>query len=382
MSRYTVSPSYPPTHEELERWRREKAYFDYQAPSPRAPEGSPEHRGWGLPKEYWPPKDAVEYVMYMFKREVAQVPQHEQLHPEFKWSIVIVCMAIFMWLRTKAGAEWLMKFYGVEEVPPFWDGYAYIYIDPKTRTPIHINRDGGIELRIFRSCERYLESPISSEYDSVIKDMQEIVNNARNPRAQEPTPEPPGDMYRWVAEKVRAWFHNPNYTMDPRTGQQVSVDRKGKLSGYQWAKNLERRKGVPFFEALDKVEVFKIRAYRLKDRRGGLLWCGVHDMKLVPLVDVYRHQGTMAAHELDNAFRCSSCHKMRTCLPVTRDYKLCCSCFGQQFERDDRPTLSWCTMRECAVPKETCCPKHIPTHGDLVNLVNRLNRDPGFPVQR
>ena len=382
MSRYTITPSAPVTHEELERWRREKSYFDFQPPNPHAPENSPEHKGWGLPPQYWPPKDAVEFVTFMFKRDVAQRPQGEQLRPEFKWSIVVTCVAYFLWLRTKPGYDWLMRFYGVEEIPPFWDGYAYIYVDPKTNTPVHITREASISLRIFRACERAVDAPISSAYDELADEMQGLVNEARNPRAAEPVPEPPGDMYYWVANQLRTWFHNPAYIPDPQTGHQVTLNRKGKLSGYQWAKTFERRKGVLFYEALDKVETLAVRAYRLKDPRGGLMWSGIRSMKLVPLVDVYRHQRTMAEHELDNTFRCSSCQKMRSCLPLTNEYKLCCACFGRQMETDDRPTLKWCTYRECAVPKETGCPMYIDSESDLIALKNRLNRGPQFPVER
>jgi hypothetical protein len=130
------------------------------------------------------------------------------------------------------------------------------------------------------------------------------------------------------------------------------------------------------------VESFTIRAYRMQDRRGGLLWCSVRDMKLVPLVDVYRNQRTMAPHEIDNAFRCSSCQKMRNCTPNTGDEKLCCACYGRQMEIDDRPTLRWCTYRECAIPKETGCERYLESESDLIELTKRLSRGPHFPVQR
>ena len=179
--------------------------------------------------------------------------------------------------------------------------------------------------------------------------------------------------YFWVSEQLRDWFleTNPN--------KHWPSEKPNRIGGYQWAKALERKKGVLFYDALDKVELFKTRAYRLKDQRGGVLWAGGKDMRVIPLPDYFRTYecNRFTDHQLDNAFRCSSCGKMRACTPATGEHKMCSRCFGSIAEKDDRPSLDRCTMHECHK-----CPDHLANHSDLVNLKNKLNEEYRFPVRR
>lgn len=373
MSRYqyTYQPQEGPTRSEIATWEEERANFLYHPGNPAAPQGSREAQTWGVPDAYLPHKDAVSFAIARMKRDVAHVPQDEELRLEFKFSLWLVCLAHFLWFRTNAGAAWLLRFFGVEEVNPFWDGYAYIYIDPSTQRRIQITENCGIELRIFDRRERVLSPPITSERDALIEDMQQRVRSLRDPNAGRDCPEPQPGMYHWVSEQLRDWF------VEPTPNKNWPSNKSTRISGYQWAKNLERREGVLFYESLDKVELYKERAYRLKDGRGGVLWCGPQNMQIEPMPDFFRHQHQVSESEVDDMFRCFSCQKIRPCLPVTREHHLCCSCYGAQMEKDDRPTLDWCMMRECKR-----CPAHIGTRSELVNLKNKLNRGPVLPVQR
>lgn len=376
MTNYTIRQGYPPSQEEIFHWNREAAYFRFHEPNPRAPQGSHEAKGWGIPKNYMPPPDAVTWVMSRFKREVAGVPYHEKLRPEFKFSILSVCMAHFLWLRQKEGAQWLLRFFGVEEVPPFWEGYEYYYVHGQTQTPIHIEKDGGLELRCWRRTSRELSPPIPSADSDVIPRMKELLSSRRNPNALEPIPEASEGMYFWVSEQIRDWF------LETRPNKQVPTPKADRITGLQWAENLERSKGQPFYEALAKMKVYKDALYRIKDKRGGIVWTGAYaqnqgGIKTVPRFDGLRHRGQLDEHGVKNMFQCSSCGKIRACLPITQHDKMCCACYGRFVEQDQRPMLDWCTMRECRA-----CPDHISNQNDLISLKNRLNREISFPVQR
>jgi len=377
MSKYTLSQGYPPTPEEMARWNREAQYFQFQAPLANAPVGTSAAVGWGIPHGYMPHGDAVEHVMAMFKRDVAGVSLREKLRPEYKWSIVSVCMAHFLWFRTAAGAEWVMKFFGAEEVPPFFDGYAYLYVSKESGNAknhyVLLEKNGPVSLRVFRRTERVLDPPIKEAFDPAVEHMQALLQNARDPNAQESIAEASSDMYFWVSEQLRDWF------LEVSPNKHWPTEKPKRVSGYHWAKSLERVKGQLFYDALDKVELFKTRAYRLRDEKGGLLWCGGKDIRAVPLQDYYRNHehNRYTEHQLDNIFRCSSCGKVRACTPVTGEQKMCAHCFGSIVQKDEREALSWCTMKEC-----NKCPDHLSNRSDLVNLKNRLNREVHFPVQR
>lgn len=374
MSKYTLSSSYPLSHEETVRWGRESKYFQFHPPLLNAPDGTSAANGWGIHPRFLPPNDAIEYVIAIFKRDVAGVSQEEKLRPEYKWSIISVCMAHFLWFRTSDGAEWLLRFFGVEEIDPFFSGYAYMYVsrenDSKQKQYVHLEKDGEVELRIFHRTERVLDTPVGEDNDEPIDHMQMIMKEARDPNAIDNIAEPSSDMYSWVSEQIRDWFIEVN------PDKHWPSDKPNRISGYQWAKTLERKKGQLFYEAIDNVELHRSRAYRLKDSRGSILWCGGKDIRAVPLQDHFKEK-QYSSHQIDNMFRCSDCNNIRPCMPASGDYKLCSACFGSVIQKDERKALDLCLMKECSK-----CDDHFESKSDLISLKNSLNREMHFPVHR
>lgn len=382
MSRYTDQP----TSEEAARWAREAEYFSFREPNPNAPPATSAAIGWGVPREYKPPVDAVHYVTAIFKREVAGCSVDKTLRPEFEWSIFSVCLAHFLWLRTKEGVTWLLRFYAIEEVPPFTEAYTYFYLNKAqlidgrpARVPI--GNDSGIQLRIFRRCERDLDPPIESPLDESVSTMRDILRKARNPNATELIAEATPDMYHWVSEQLREWF------LETKVDKHWPTYKENRITGYEWAKNLESRPGQLVYSPLTTVDTFNGRAYRLKDRDGDVRWGGKKkgngteeersDVVLMTKPDFLRSEGTISEHLIQGRFQCSSCGMLRPCTPVTQSQKMCCHCFGKLCEKGERPTLNWCTMGECKN-----CPEHLESNYDLINLKNRLNREATFPVKR
>lgn len=375
MSRFTISQAYQPTPDEIHRWSREAEYFTYQEPNHNAPSNTAASRGWGVRRDYKPPVDAVEFVTAMFKRDVAGVGAEAVLRPEFRWSVFSVCLAHFLWLRTEEGARWLLKLYGVEEVPPFKDAYVYFHLssngEGKEPTRVLLGEENGIQLRIFRSCERDLDPPITSAHDDTISDMQGLLRRARDPNATELIAEATHDMYFWVSEQLRDWF------VEPAVNKSWPTYKTDRITGPQWARSLEREPGIPFFWGLHQVEIHKGRAYRMSDGKGTIVWCGGSDIRFVLRSDYARTHEGLSEHHIEGLYRCTSCGKVRTCTPVTKHQRMCCHCFGTIAEKDQRPTLDWCTMRECKH-----CPDHLESNADLINLKSRLNREATFPVKR
>jgi len=376
MTQYTISQYYKPSHEEMERWRREEAQFNYQPPDGNAPSRSALARGWGVHPGHRPPIDAFDYVAAMLKRDVAEQPVDAQLHPEFRWSVLSVCMAHFLWLRTPAGATWMLAFFGIEEVTPFHEGYAYTYLNPDaivngepSRVPL--DRDGGFRLRIFRSCENTLTPPIPVEHSPVIREMCSLLRDVRNPNAKEMLSESSPDMYHWVSERIRDWF------LEPHANPHWPTHKADRTTGGKWARSLERAPGVPFYEALRQVEKHGRRAYRIEDSQGNVKWCGGDHIRFMTRPDHHRVHETLSEHQIQNVFVCSSCGNLRPCTPVTKTQRMCCSCFGGLVESGERPTLARCTMAECV-----SCKEHLENRADLVNLKHRLNREVKFPVSR
>jgi hypothetical protein len=376
MSRFTVSQAYQPTPEEVQRWAREAEYFAYQEPNQNAPSSSPASRGWGVRQDYKPPVDAVEHVAAMFKREVAGAGTDAVLRPEFVWSIFSVCLAHFLWLRTEEGARWLMKLYGVEEVPAFKDAYAYFYLNKQEMVNgeprrVPIDESTGLQIRVFRSCDKDLDPPITSEEDETIQNMQGILRRARNPNANELIAEATPNMYFWVSEQIRDWLR------EPQANHHWPTYKSTRISGPQWARSLESRPGVLVYSPLQQVEMHRGRAYRLQDKDKTVIWCGGQDIRVMRRDDYDRAYNGLSEHNIEGIYRCSSCGKVRACTPVTKHQKMCCHCFGSIVEKDLRPTLDWCTMKECKH-----CTEHLETSSDLINLKSRLNREATFPVRR
>jgi len=401
VSFHNVRPTDPPSAEDSRFWDEEASFFVHRPGNPRAPQDSGEYIGWGIPKDKLPPADAVAYIMGRYREDDLGLrihdrrhPQYEPLHPMFKWSFLSVCMAHFLWLRTAAGARWLMSLYGIQEIDPFYQGYAYFWADPKGNQIVHLepplySQDkytgqrrvtGGIELRIFREWEKCVDPPTSELNKKPVDDMKRLLERYRCPYANREMPLPDDAVFYWVSDMLRLWFLEPQPDKDWPT-------RKGdRITGWQWVRSLERAPGVPFYEALTRVPLYKGRAYRLKDPRGGVYWCGGNEMRLVPLNDLYRMQGTKTEPQIQQQFQCVNCRKVRPCVPYTGEYHRCCHCFGVELDSGDRATLDKCTSYECAARgsgHKGGCPMHLETNSDLVALKNKLNRPPRTgPVPR
>lgn len=378
MSKYTINQYQQPSSEEISRWSREAEYFSYTAPNPSAPPTSPASRGWGVPREMKPPVDVVEYVNGMFKREVAQVAMDAKLRPEFRWSIFSVIMAHFLWFRTEEGFHWIMGLFGVQEVKPFSDGYVYIGTDKSTDpvTKVVLSKESGVKLGIFDRCEKTLEPAVSSETDETIEQFKKLLEKARDPNANEAIPIPSAGLFHWASEHIRDWL------IEPTADRHWPTYKADRISGPQWVKTVERRPGKKLFEVIDTVERLGGRAYRVADPTGNVRWLGGSDqekvsVKVMTKPDYFRKYENAGEHMIEEVFRCKSCGKVRPCTPVTKAQHLCCHCMGSLVERDRRPTLDWCTMKECKN-----CPDHLESEHDLVSLKNRLNRDAAWPVRR
>jgi hypothetical protein len=385
MSEYIVTANYPASHEETERWDQEAQNFEYQEGDPRAPKGSEEQKGWGIHPSERPPHDLVEYIMGKFREEVANVPQTDangkliQLRPQFKWSVLSICFAHFLWLREEPGAKWLMRLYEVEEVDPFWDAYSYFHITPGSQVPMRVDRAGPWELRIFRRIdEREKEAPVNLPDEGNLGGMIELLRRRRDPDAYDEMPIASDDLYQWASAHIRDWL------VDPSPSRDFPVPRPDRISGEQWVRTLERSPGVLFYEGISNIEIYKRKAFRLRDARvtsgRAVAWCGPENMKAVPNIDLDQHGRTMQAHDIDTKYRCVSCNSIRNCTPLTgKDNRMCAWCYGATVERDERPTMSFCTRSECR-SKNSHCEKHISNQRQLTTIKNKLNRGAKFPV--
>lgn len=407
MPNYNAKPFEIPSATDAKYWDDEIGFFNYQPPDPHAPLNSPEHNGWGLPPEFMPPPDAVSYVLGHFREDVHGVDLHDPdhrlyvpLHPMYMATFLQICMAHFIWFRTPEGAPWINRFFGVEEIEPFTEGYAYFWNNPETNdlVPIEPIYQGdrlveGLSLRIFREWERYKAPPASADNTDMQRqtgpmyEMQKTLEQFRNPYAGQPMQwaEDPAFFF-WTSEIIRNWMN------EMRPNKDWPTRKPERITGWQWARMLERTKGVPFYEALARVAVFSSkedgllgvnttqpgqtnempshRAYRIEDPNGGVYWCKGQDMLLVPLPDAYRANGVPES-TINEQFRCQSCRNIRPCVPATGSYHRCCHCYSVAFENgENRSALYKCTYsRECRH-----CVDTIESHGEFVRIVSNLNR--------
>lgn len=386
MTSLHAKPTDRSTEEEDRFWATEANYFAYKEANPRAPQDSTEYMGWGIPPTKMPPADAVAYVIAHFRQDNLgwrihdkSHPDFQPLHPMFRWSFFCVCMAHFLWFRTNAGAKWINGLFGVQEVQPFQEGYAYFWVDPTSGNaapllkpvykPDPYNPDRkvlveGVELRIFREWEKNLEPPCSAQNRAPIAEMKKLLARYRNPYAPSEPYIPSDEVFFWVSEILRDWFleTEPDRNWPTRKGDRIV--------GWQWVKSLERAPNERFYQALEKVGAFRTRAYRLQDNRGGVYWCSGKEIRIVPLKDLYLEQKQMSDEQVTEVFQCRNCRKRKPCVPATGENHRCCHCYAVEVERNDRPTLARCTMdRECKA-----CPDVITSNSDLVELKNRLNR--------
>jgi hypothetical protein len=379
-----MRPTDRPTRDEQQHWEAEANAFAYKPGNPQAPQNSIDYRSWGIPREKLPPPDAFAYVMAHYREHEQSLRVHDkghrdyvEIHPAYRWSFAAACMAHFLWFRSPAGAAWIMGLYGVEEVQPFYDGYSYFWIDqtgkamqlapPQYQVDRFTERKklvAGVELRIFREWERMLDPPCSQQRPGPVEEMKQLLLSYRNPLVKTEPHLPNEQVFYWVSEVLRDWL------LEPKPDREWPTRKVDRISGMQWVQQLDRGPNTKFFEALEKIATYKGRAYRLRDNNGGVYWCGGKEIRCVPLKDLYLDNKLMNAGEVEVAFRCTSCQKLRACLPHTGTAKLCCHCYSVEMDQNDRPTLERCTMdRECKN-----CPDMISSPQDLVTLKNRLNR--------
>jgi hypothetical protein len=386
MPAYQPKPTDTPTPAEVRQWEEEAETYLFKPSNPNAPPGSIESKSWGIPRDRLPPADAAAYVLAHFREDVQGIRNHDknhrdyiEIHSMFKWSLVSACMAHFLWFRTPEGARWIMGLFGVKEVEAFREGYHYFWVDPRTQEsfaldqptyrpdPYNPGKDklaGGVELRIFRQWEKVLEPPCSPDSRRPVDAMKKLMEQVRNPYAKQPASLPDDQVFFWVGEKLRDWF------LEAQPDRNWPTPKADRIVGWQWVRKLERSPGVPFFEGIEKVGVYKGRAYRIKTPDGGIKWCGGKEIRIVPLKDLYRAQGQMSESQATEMFQCQSCRKTKACVPYTGTHKRCCHCYGIECETGDRPTLDKCTMdRECKT-----CPDVLTSHQDLVTIKTRLSR--------
>lgn len=392
MPNYHAKPFDIPTAADIEYWEREVGFFNYQPPNNAEPLNSPKYQGWGLPPEFTPPPDAVSYVLAHFREDENDIrihdPSHPRfipLHPMYRWTFLQICMAHFVWFRTPQGAPWINRFFGVEEIEPFREGYAYFWNNPHTGDQIPIEpvyRDNklvdGLDLRIFREWERCLDPPCSASNPSPMKEMQAALEQFRNPWATDPLQwsEDPSFFF-WTSEIIRNWMN------EMRADKDWPTRKPERITGWQWARLLERTKNVPFYGALSHVAMFSgkeegmngvspspnNRAYLIRDPRGGTYWCKGKEMRLWPLPDAYR-ANNVPETKIESEFRCQSCRNIRPCVPYTKTYGRCCHCFSIEMETNERQALYKCTYsRECRH-----CTEKVDTYNDYVRLVTSLNK--------
>jgi hypothetical protein len=369
----------PPSDEDREPWTRQMALLAEHVPGalvdPRFPHLGTDPRPWGIPKRLMPPVDCVDFVSAIFKSEVAECSQTAFLRPEVKFSIVTLCAAHFLWLATKSGAEWLLEFFGIEEIEPH-PGYIYYY-QPKADQPqyFELSERTGMRLRIFQRCERNMEPPIPNANSPVIAQMKSLLEKARAPEPYVPKEEPfkhgATGMYYWVSGQIRNWF------LEPTPNRDWPTKKPDRISGPQWAKSVKRDEINLRYAALEKIDQLGSRAYRIEDANGGVIWSGAANISHPPVTDMMR-QLKEPEHKIDDLFRCSSCGHIRCCVTMTgTSGRMCRHCIGAFLEKDERPTLHFCTYRECKA-----CPDHLKDSQELINLTTKLNRELDFPVHR
>ena len=392
MPNYHAKPFDIATSADAYYWEEELGYFNHEPPQQQAASKSPEYYGWGLQAEFRPPPDVLSYVMAHYREDEHNVhvhdphhPRYVDLHPMYKWTFIQVCMAHFLWFRTPEGGAWINRFFGVEEIEPFSSAYAYAWCNTETQDivplePVYHDDKlvDGLELRIFREWERCQDPPCSAANSQPMLEMQKTLAAFRNPYAKgllEWSDDPA--FFFWTSELIRNWMN------EMRPNKDWPTRKPERITGWHWARMLEREKNVPFFEALSRVAAFSgkaeglngvhptptSRAYRIKDPSGGVYWCQGKNVRIYPLSDVARSKG-VSDSQVESEYLCQSCRNVRPCVPHTKTYHRCCHCFSIELETEDRPTLYKCTYaRECKT-----CVERIDTHSSYLKTVTKLNQ--------
>ena len=366
-SSYTTKA--PPTPDEIAPWRRQKIYlWGHNPGDPIDPEnpqlGIDHQRTWGFPAWQWPPADAMDYLIGVFKREIAQCATTEYLRPKFRFAIEIVALAHFAWFAANEGAEWLLGFFGVERIDPH-PGFVYVYIDPRTGSYYEISKRTGMDLTMFQSCAREYQAPIVDQQSPHVEEFKTFLESHRSPYSpmSEPIQHPASGMYTWVSGKITEWLLAVTADLD------WPFPKPDRISGPKWARTTTKADGTLRYTALSKLEEFGHRAYRIEDGNKNVIWCGPNDMRMPPLIDVERSNG-VSESELQLRYRCSSCGAIRTCTVTTgTGQRLCRHCVGVQLEKNERPMLDWCLYSECKR-----CTDYFDSPDKLGYYINQLNK--------
>lgn len=392
---YFITPGFPESPAEKEFWGIEAEMFDYQPPDFDAPPDTVDAAGWGIHDDDYPPADALEYAMAWFRKKGANLPQTDQYGQPYKakskywWSLVSTVMAHFLWFKEKEGVEYLGRLYGIEEVDLFqfqdmnnvkdgttcWHGYAYYYL-PEGGGENYLPPNGEWSLRVWRQTDTAeVAAPVTQDDETVMDYMQSLLEARRHPYADGEMSHAAHSMYAWVSAMIRDWLLLEVPDTDWPTY------RPERISGYQWVRSHERSPGRLFYEFIANTELYGDVAFRLTDGQDNRVWGGKGMVRTVPTRDIYESNGQMTRFQIEQSYRCTSCGELRNCRPITGDHGMCAHCFGSFKEKNDRSTLDWCTRNECG-DEMSACPKFIGSKRELVNLKNKLNREPDFPVRR
>lgn len=392
-NQHNAGPTDVASNEEVQFWHNELSRFV-------ARDGCTK----GVPKEVLPPPDALEYVLGKYAEELnirnsyhdPFYPQFNDLHPSYRWGATVACIAHFLWFATPPGAKWLMGLYGVQEVDPFGEGYAYFWnrsggeivnlITPNSGpiyNEINGNRAlvGGLELKIYRRWESDGEAACADA--NVVQRMHELLDMVARPSVGSNSAVLASESLVWVSEMIRDWL------LDDDVDYDWPYRKQGRISGPQWIGSRTRPDGRLFYEALEKIGDNEERVYQIREpynppmRNGGSTWCTGEEIRIVPIADLDKMQGLMSESSIEKKYRCVSCKAFRTCVPyvnpqMNEGHSRCCRCYAEEMERNDRPTLDKCSMsRECKH-----CPSMIDSNSKLTQIKTKLNSKPKTPVKR
>lgn len=375
---YTYDPRVnPPSPQEIEHWERQIAYFAYHEGDQGAPVGSTNATTWGIPEWMTPHEDFWEYLVMHLKRE-DRAPTTNKLVPQVKYGIFVAALAHSAWLVSQEGAAWVLSMFGIEEIAPFDTAYLYRYRHPDGRR-LEVGSHTGRAMRAWRRVPRNIEPPIPSDNHPRTRELYAIAKAARYPFADAgPMPDVNSSVFYWTSSKLRNWFTeekaDPNYP----------TNKPSRMVGRQWALSLRRpdNPNQPFFRALHEMQKSGERAYRIQEGQHEPFWCGpatatTGGIESIPMVDVAKDRG-YGPDQLRALYACQSCNAVRTCVSRPQNGpQLCMHCYGIMVEKDQRPSLDWCTYDECKA-----CTDYIGSAEQLVQIKTRLNRQGSFPVNR
>lgn len=375
MPSINVNPTDIPTPEDAAYWAEEIAAYSH------------------LPPELLAPRDCVDYVLGKYREDELNLYHHDPkdeyhymaLHPMFKVSLITAVWAHFLWFRTDPGAQWILNFFGVQRVRPFYDGYIYYKIIPGTQEafelepPAHDNSGQlvkGYDLWIYRQWERLVDPPCSEQNNAPFKEMVELLDRNRKGGARV-AGEWKERVFYWVSERVRNWF------LEAQANDRWPNYRRGRTTGAEWVRGVERSKGVPFYQALAKIAKYHhhsyksrssapVRAYMGRAPGQSWEWFDGSALRVVPRTDDCRLFKGWTEDQVSKTFRCGSCRRVRSCVSGTTE-GLCSNCYAKQVELGtSMPTLDRCTM----LPECKACPDRIDSNTALVNLKQKWNREP------